>query len=101
MTGTNYAYPDNKASQLAEAPSPQLVVIHQRFTDATNRLRSLLNNLDDKLNKVHNKRVPEKEAAQEASMPNDALQALHDEAGKFNYQNDRLEKMLSHFSEII
>lgn len=94
--------PDQLARRVDEAPQPQMQTVLTRFSNANNRQRNLLEQLEDRLHKIHNKRGPEKSPTpKEIPISNDSIQSLHDELNRFDNENDTLEKLVSHISEII
>ena len=84
-----------------DAPSPLFQSINVRLDTANNRLKINLDQLEDKLHNIINKRTPEKQSAQEKNMDNDAAQVIDSQLQKLLLQNERFERLLSHLSEII
>lgn len=81
----------------------QLVDKIKTFANYNDRLGNIISAIEERLHMIHNKRSPEKmpTSGVERPMPQDALRGFEEQLNRLSYNNDWLDKLCSHLSEII
>lgn len=93
-------YSSQHQTPKAEAPA-RLEDIHSRLTNMNDRQCDLLYQLEEKLNKIYDKRSPENEKAVEQTKTNDAISSMNEQVNRVASQNKWIEKLVAHISELI
>jgi len=90
------------AQKLATDKSSVLPDLHGRFVKSNNEQGSLLNEIEDKLHKVLNKKVPTPDmSAEKGRQDDDFVSSIESQLSNLQSANRRLEKILCHLNEII
>lgn len=96
------AYTDNQIGKPADQPTqPKLDAIYSRLSNYNSEYFSLLSGLEDKLNKVLDRRTPEKESSPTSKEARDFVTSVHQQLDYLESHNAYLSRLLSHLSEIV
>jgi len=66
-----------------------------------NTYSSLLDDVENKLNCIIDKRVPKSEEQPKQTDPADMIEEINRQSSRFDLNNERLKKLLNHLCEIV
>lgn len=89
------------AKSLSTERNPVLPAISGRITKLNDEQGDLLNQIEEKLHNVLNKKEPVGEMSAEKRQDNDFVSSAESQLSRLSQSNRRLEKVLSHLNEII